>query len=242
MSYNCESDLTGQLAELGARIRKARDFRRLTLYGLANQSGVCVQTLISIEQGNSGVAAPQLHKVLRTLGLPQTLVPQDVPPGQREACHSRHLGSVDTETAINNAAQKACEVLDAWLVAINPGQAIDSNFQRHLREHIAAMLCGRPGSMRPARIRRRVYSDDFVGGPIAAESEDCRGWALRVRGETLILQGQCALDLNDAAFEPYSSREVALRAFREYVEKGGIPPEALDAVPVFWSESGQYYF
>lgn len=238
-----ERELTEQMKELGGRIKQAREFRRLTLATLARQADIGMMTLVRIEDGNPAVGMLNLHKVLRVLGLPQSLVPPNMPAADDLPRQPRHLASKETDQAIEDAVRAACALLDSWLQVKHPERdGISSNFQGQLREHVAAMLCGKPGSTQSVQLKRLVYSDDFVGGPMFCDDEACQGWALRVRGEPTVLQGSKTLELRQSGFDPYSTRADALKALRKYVEKVGHPPGPVDAVPVFLDENEQYRF
>jgi transcriptional regulator with XRE-family HTH domain len=238
-----EHQLVEQMQELGRQIKQAREFRRLTLAALSRQADIGMQTLVRIEDGNSAVGMLNLHKVLRVLGLPQSLVPPNMPVAEDLPRHARHLDSEDTDEAIEAAANAACRVLDEWLAVKRPERdGISSNFQGQLREHVSAMLCGKPGAMHSMALKRLVYSDDFVGGPMRCEETDCLGWALRVRGEPTVVQDTALLTLSSESFDPYVSREGAVAALRQFVQRCGHPPGPVDAVPVFAAGENGYRF
>lgn len=240
---NFEKELVSQMEELGRQVKNAREFRRLSREMVARQADIGVMTLVRIEAGNPAVSVLNLHKVLRVLGLPQSLAPTNLPTADDLPRQAKHLASNDTDEALEQAVSAACSVLDEWLAVKHPERdGISSNFQGQLREHLAAMLCGRPGAVRPVRLKRIVYSDDFLGGPLYVEDPACQGWALRIRGESTVIQDNHVIELKSTGFDPYTSRAFALAALRSFVETEGHPPGPVDAVPVYLDAQERYRF
>ena len=63
------SELSGQLRELGERIRIARKRRRLTTEEMSKRMFVSRRTLFRLEQGEPGISLGVLASALWTLGL-----------------------------------------------------------------------------------------------------------------------------------------------------------------------------
>jgi putative transcriptional regulator len=70
------------LAELGQRIERVRLERNVTQAELAREAGISRRTLVRLEQGEHGVGAATLVRVIRALGLLEQfdlLVPEPLP-------------------------------------------------------------------------------------------------------------------------------------------------------------------
>ena len=73
---------TAVLTELGSRIERVRLERNITQAALASEAGVSRRTLVRLEEGEEGVSAATLLRVLRALGLLEhvdQLVPDELP-------------------------------------------------------------------------------------------------------------------------------------------------------------------
>ncbi len=236
------------LKELGRRVRHARQLRNFTLESLAEAADVGMQTLVRIEEGNPGVGALNLQKVLAVLNLSLD-VPLDFSPPREDGqqpLHTRHARDEDVQAAVEAAASAACKVLDQLLGTKTPEKnGISSNFQGLLAQHLERMLCGSPGLVpsRAPALKRLVYSDAEVGGPRTAdESLAVAGWALRLRGQNVVWQDGRLLPLDSEDFDPWSSRHDALEGFRLQLHAKGHPPGVIDAVPVYFDQDDRYLF
>lgn len=70
------------LAEIGGRVERLRLARNITQVELAREAGISRRTLVRLEQGEDGVGAATLLRVLRALGLLnrlEQLVPDELP-------------------------------------------------------------------------------------------------------------------------------------------------------------------
>lgn len=70
------------LVELGGRLERVRLERNVTQAELAREAGVSRRTLVRLEQGEEGVGATALLRVMRALGLLEQfdlLVPEPLP-------------------------------------------------------------------------------------------------------------------------------------------------------------------
>lgn len=70
------------LAELGGRLERVRLERNVTQAELAREAGISRRTLVRLEQGEEGVGAAVLLRVMRALGLLEQfdlLVPEPLP-------------------------------------------------------------------------------------------------------------------------------------------------------------------
>ncbi len=73
---------TAVFAEIGSRIERLRLERNITQAELAREAGISRRTLVRLEQGEDGVSAATLLRVLRALGLLEhvdQLVPDALP-------------------------------------------------------------------------------------------------------------------------------------------------------------------
>ncbi len=70
------------LSEIGQRVERLRLQRNITQAALAREAGISRRTLVRLEQGEEGVSATTLLRVLRALGLlehVEQLVPEALP-------------------------------------------------------------------------------------------------------------------------------------------------------------------
>lgn len=242
------SHLLESIKQLGRRVRQARQFRNFTLEALAQAADVGLQTLVRIEEGNPGVGALNLQKVLAVLNLSLD-VPLDFALSPQEGAlplHALHARDEVVQEAVEAAASAACKELDRLLGTKTPEKdGISSNFQGLLAQHLERMLCGSAGvaAQRAPALKRLVYSDAEVGGPLVAdESLAVAGWALRLRGQNLVWQDGRQLTLDSEAFDPWSTRRDALEGFRQQLHSVGHPPGVIDAVPVYLDQDDRYLF
>ena len=238
-----ERTLTRESAQLGAEIRRTRDFRQMTLHTLAEAAGIGLQTLVRIEDGHPGVSVLILQKVLRVLGLEYRFHPALLVEGSA-AYHPYHVSNPALQQALEDASRAACKVLDAFFEVKNPEKnGISSNFQGQLKEHLEAMVCGEPAALTATRLTQLVYSDRSIGGPLQCDDDRCRGWVHRSREEHgKVWTGSALQPLRSEHVAPYASREAAMKAFQKWVSEQGHPPCPVDIVPVFEDDQGELSF
>lgn len=236
-----EEKLTSELKELGARVKRLREFRRLTLQVVAEAANIGVQTLVRIEEGSPGVALLNLQKVLTVLNAPATFVDVTTPPSEERPGLPQYVGSEAVQARIKKAAQAAAQELDK--LGRKDGVAVaDERFMAALERRLSELLCGDAG--RPfvagSVTTKLLYSDSDVGGPMSIEGEQPAGWVLRMRNGRQLLARDgsvVAAGMLDSG-QLHASRTEALAALGELIESKGHTPGPVDAVPAFQDESG----
>ena len=245
-------ELNPDITALGEEIRRAREFRRMTLHTLAAAADVGLQTLVRLEAGHAGVSVLILQKVLRVLGIESRLLLAGA--GDSETAYRPcHVQGERTQQALLDAAGAACKVLDGFLqeradgAAAHPG--IGPEFRQQLKAHLQAMLCGVPGDPKPGVLPALVYSERSLGGPLRSANEQaCVGWVLCGRvyewqraslsEEAPVWLGDKVVAVSDPQVSPFDSRDEALLAFAAWVNEHGHPPMPLDLVPVYDGVNG----
>lgn len=231
-------DLYEEARELGQLIKRTREHQGLSQGTLARMAEIGLQTLIRIEDGSVGSGQMNVQSVLRSLRLPYSLIPAAMSLPSTEACHGVHLHDSRVQNALDEAVELASERLQQLMASFGStlpeANGISSNFDRQLRRHLSAMLCGRPSDLPnyPVHLKKLVYSSTDLGGPCELPAGHTGGWLLRVKGTKHVLQDGHVLSLEDPACQPLPSREALEDAYQAEVQLKGHLVGALEAYPV----------
>lgn len=225
-----DAAVTLQLKEAGARVKRLREFRRLTLNTLAEQANVGVQTLVRIEEGSPGVALLNLQKVLTVLGAPLQVAPR-APRGDEPSTQPiSHVADPAVVARVEQAAQAAMQQLRKLGTKRQPFD-FPADYGESLKALISQFLAGQLQSSGQASASL-LLDDADVGGPLNALG--AVGWTLRLRHSRQLVNRDGSLASFDELTNAHlhATRQAALTAWRELFIAGKLNMP-VDAVPVF---------
>ncbi|GBG14576.1 amino-acid acetyltransferase [Novimethylophilus kurashikiensis] len=235
--------------ERGILIQATRKAQKKTMYQLAKEAGIGIQTLVRLEAGNLGIGQGIVDSVLGVLGL--SLEPADkrkLYPGS--ALHPLHVESNQVEQVVKDAVMAACAELDKLFPGAKPEvDGINSSFAGVLEANIKAMLCGHPVDVRRNRtpLPKLVWSDYDFGTPFNLP-EGAQGYMVIIDGMDLVLEpsNYYSHDPFTEAWRParrctdlFSSWMAAAEGIRLYIEQAGqVPGEPRIIAGVFTPNDG----